>query len=567
MSTSPLHEALASQRHLLGVAFAISVFVNLLMLTGPLFMLQVYDRVLVSRSEETLVALIGLVVVLYGLMWLLDASRSHILLRMAARLQSRLDGDVFRATLSDQSQAGRNAPRHLDTIQNFLSSPALTAIMDAPFTPLFLVAIFIFHPHLGALALGGGCLLVAITVLGQWRVRGRVSEARRQQEDAQAYADAIGQSAEYVQAQGLAENLLPLWQRRRKEALRMSLHAQDRSTSTATLTKALRLALQSLMLALGALLVLQGELTAGAMIAASILLGRALAPVEQLLGRWTQYLQARQSWRVLASTLSARPPAPNHTALPRPLGISAKGATVSAKAEVPPLLYNVSFQVEAGEALGIIGRSGSGKSTLARVLTGALTPTVGEIRLGNARLAQYNVAELREHIGYLPQDTGLIPGTLAQNIARFDPDARSEDIVAAAQMAGAHDLILSLPEGYETEVNTLSGGLSGGQRQRIALARAVYGDPAILVLDEPNSALDSEGSAALNGAIKAAKSRGQSVIIMTHRPAAISECDRLLMLEKGRVAALGPRDKIVQTMMQNASSIQATLTVEGGAYG
>ncbi len=566
MNVSAPASALRAQAHLLGAAFLLSVFVNLLMLTGPLFMLQVYDRVLVSRSEETLVALITLVVALYGLLWLLDSSRSKILARLAARIQTKLDDRAFRASVTAHSPAERSAPRHLETVQTFLASPALIAFMDVPFTPLFLAAIYVFHPQLGMLALAGGVTLAVVTAIGQWSLRRRVAMARQHQDQAQDFADALRQSAEFVQAQGLLPRVNDIWTHLRQKGLRASISAQDRSTSASTLTKALRLALQSLILALGAWLVLRNELTAGAMIAASILLGRALAPVEQLLGRWTQCLQARQSWAQLSTILAHDDAEEPKTRLPRPEGVSSRNATYVQNPGHNILIYNVSFEVSAGEALGVIGRSGAGKTTLARLFTGCIAPSTGEIRLGGALLSHYQTSALGRHIGYLPQDTALIPGTLAQNIARFDPNARSEDIVEAAKAARAHDLIQSLPNGYDTWVSDPSGGLSGGQRQRVALARAVFGQPAVLVLDEPNSALDAEGSAALNAAIRSAKSHGQSVIIMTHRPSAISECDRLLMLEKGRIAAIGPRDSIVKAMMENAAEVQATLSTES-AYG
>ncbi len=557
---------LRKQSHLLGGAFLLSVFVNLLMLTGPLFMLQVYDRVLVSRSEETLVALISLVVALYGFMWVFDSARSKILGRLAARLQTSLDGPAFKASVTAKGMLERSTPKHLETVQNFVASPALTALMDAPFSPLFLAAIYIFHPQLGMLALAGGVCLTMVTAFGQWSLRTHVATARQQQDEAQDFAEALRQSTEFVQAQGLLPRVRDIWADVRQRALEASVAAQDRSTTASTLTKSMRLALQSLMLALGAWLVLRGELTAGAMIAASILLGRALAPIEQLLGRWTQCLQARQSWAQLNYVLAKDEVPEPKTRLPRPEGISMRNATYATTPGGNIMIFNINFEVAPGEALGIIGRSGAGKTTLARMMTGCLAPTSGEVRLGGALLSHYQNADLGQHIGYLPQDTALIPGTLAQNIARFDPDARSEDIVSAAKAARAHDLIQSLPDGYDTRIIDPSGGLSGGQRQRVALARAVFGQPAVLVLDEPNSALDAEGSTALNAAIKSAKSHGQSVIIMTHRPSAISECDRLLMLEKGRVAALGPRDSIVKAMMENAAEVQATLTTEN-VYG
>ena len=571
MQTSPkphsnqtLSDVDRSFRHFLLFAFFFSIFVNILMLTGPLFMLQVYDRVLGSRSEETLVALLVLVLALYGLMWLLDFSRTRLLARYGARFQSELDERVFQSQLTRRPDDTRpetlSASRDLEAVQGFYASPALTAIMDAPFTPVFIVVIFIFHSWLGWFAMAGGLFLIAITVLNQTLTSRRVSEAQTAAESAHRFAENSKQASELIQTQGMLEPVTERWMGHRSKALKLSMTAVDWTGAFSTFTKSFRLSLQSLMLALGAWLVLRGELTAGAMIAGSILLGRALAPIEQIIGRWPQIARARQGRRSLETFLDQNEETQEKTRLPRPEGrLSVKGLTLTTGPGKPALLYNVSFDIEPGEALGVVGRSGSGKTTIAKTLLGLHEPSIGEVRLGGALISHYAPADLGAYVGYLPQDPMLISGTIAENIARMSLAPDSEMVVAAAQKAKAHELILSLPDGYETRIENNSIGLSGGQRQRIALARALYGDPVLLVLDEPNSALDQEGSEALNAAVRTAKSEGRSVIIMTHRPVAISECDTLMVIDGGRVKGLGPRDEILKSMMKNAGDIQRVI--------
>ena len=559
-SQDVIAKATRSSRHFLWFAFFFSVFVNLLTLTGPLFMLQVYDRVLGSRSEETLVALLVLVVGLYGFMWLLDFARTRLLARYGARFQSTLDEQVFQAQL-ERRNANRpeamTASRDLEAVQGFYASPALTAIMDAPFTPLFIGVIFVFHAWLGWFALAGGLILVAITVLNQVLTAKRVSKAQQTAEVAHRFAENARRASELIQSQGMLAPVTERWMRRRVSALQENMTAVDWTGAFTTFTKAFRLSLQSLVLALGAWLVLRGELTAGAMIAGSILLGRALAPIEQIIGRWPQIARARQGWQSLKKLFGDTPEEQERTRLPRPEGrLDVKSVTLTTAPGKPPVLYNVSFSVAPGESLGVIGRSGSGKTTIAKTILGLAHANVGEIRLGGALINHYTPEDLGAHIGYLPQDPMLISGTIAENIARMALEPDSAQVVEAAKKAKAHELILSLPDGYETRIEDNQIGLSGGQRQRIALARALFGDPVLLVLDEPNSALDQEGSEALNAAIRTMKSEGRSVIIMTHRPVAISECDRLMVVDAGAVKAEGPRDEIIRSMMKNAGDIQ-----------
>ena len=439
----PLTQARKQSSHFILFAFFFSVFVNLLMLTGPLFMLQVYDRVLGSRSEETLVALLILVIVLYGLMWLLDFARSRLVARFGARFQSQLDERVFQAQLNtrpgDMRPEVLSASRDLEAIQGFFASPGFIAMMDVPFTPLFIAAIFVFHPMLGWFALAGGFILVVITALNQLLTARRVGEAQKVTEGAHRFAENARNAAELIRSQGMIEPVTTRWMNRRVTALSQTMTAVDWTTSFSTFTKSFRLALQSLILALGAWLVLSGELTAGAMIAGSILLGRALAPIEQVLGRWSQITRARQGWHSLSRFLETSTPPEERTRLPRPEGrVEAKGVTVTTAPGKPPILYNIAFSIAPGEALGVIGRSGSGKTTIAKALLGLVEPNIGEVRLGGALLHHYSPSDLGSYVGYLPQDPMLISGTIAENIARMSLEPDSKMVVEAARLSLIH---------------------------------------------------------------------------------------------------------------------------------
>ncbi len=554
-----------------GAIFSIglfSVFTNILMLTGPLFMLQIYDRVLGSRSEETLVALLMLVVLLYGIMGILDFARGRVAAQIGAGFQSALDERVFAATMKRAVVAEmRGKPdsglQDLESIQRLLSSPALFAVFDLPWTPIFLAAIFIFHPMLGWLALGGGVLLIFITILNQYVTRRPVMEASRDAAIAQALSESFRTQSEAVHGLGMQDAALNRWGKAREAALETNTSAAHRSGFFTTLTKTLRLFLQSAILALGAYLVLQNEMTAGAMIAGSILMGRALAPVEQSIAQWSLVQRARQGKKALSLMLGSMPEPAARTELPRPKAyLELSKVTVVPPGENIATLRMVSFRVEPGQALAVIGESASGKSTLARVLTGIWPPVSGKIRLDGAALEQYNPSDLGRYIGYLPQDVALFDGTISENIARLSLAPDPEKVIAAAKKADAHAMILKLPDGYDTKIN---GGarLSGGQKQRIALARALYDDPVILVLDEPNSNLDSHGGLALDTAINEFKAKGGAVVIMAHRPSGIAACDLALVLQEGVVAKFGPRDEVLQAMTQNYQTIAGEMAPKG----
>jgi len=549
-----------SQRAFLA-AFLFSVFVNILMLTAPLYMLQVYDRVLVSRSEATLLALTLLMAFLFLIMGVLDHARSRVLARIGVRFQEALDGRVLSAAFRRLTVAPRDtnalaAQRDLDAVSRLWGSPVFIAFLDLPWAPLFTAALFIFHPWMGYLAVGGAALLVAFTLANQHFTEGRVNESTLAGLAADRQADNLKAESELIRALGMTGHAFARWRRLRTRAQAQSTAANDTSGGFSVLSKMFRLFLQSAMLGLGAWLVLRSELSAGAMIAGSILLGRALQPIEVAVGQWPVLTRARASRRRLEELLATTPPEPRRTALPRPAArIEAQALTVVPPGEVQPTLRNVSFVLNPGQAMGVIGPSGSGKSTLARALIGLWRPAAGRVRLDGATLDQYDPDVLGSYIGYLPQRVTLFDGTIAENIARLDDRADPARVVEAARKAAVHDLIVKLPHGYDTPVSTMGGRLSGGQIQRIGLARAFYGDPVILILDEPNSNLDNDGSNALNQAIRSAKAMNCAVLIMAHRPAAIQECDLLMVLTDGAVQNYGPREKVLREAVRNAGEI------------
>ena len=536
-----IRAALAESRRLFYIIGLFSFFVNLLILTGPIFMLQVYDRVLSSRSEATLVALAGIVAFLFLMMGLLDHFRARVLARAGARFQDRLDGRVLGAILSraGRSAGARSNPatglHDLEAMQRFASGPGPFAFFDAPWTPVFLFALFTFHWMLGLLAVCSGVLLIALALMNSARTGRLQAEVGEASAMAWHFVEQTRAGGETVRGLGMRGAVLARLEALRHTSLAKTIVASDRSGAYAVTSRTLRLFLQSMMLGLGAWLAILGVVTPGIMIAASILLGRALAPIDQAVGQWPVLQRALQARRSLAKLLSETPEPPVRTPLPKPRAVlEVENAVVAAPGAIVPAVRGVSFRLEPGNAVGIAGRSASGKSTLAKALAGVWPTVAGKVTLGGAELDQYGEETLARYVGWLPQEVVLFEGTVAENIARLDPEPDAEAVVLAAERAGAHEMILDLPGGYDYQVAAGGAALSGGQRQRIALARAFYGDPVVVILDEPDAHLDTEGAVALNRAVADIKSRGGAAVIVAHRPGAFAECDVVHLMEGGQ---------------------------------
>ena len=541
--------ALSESRRLFLSCGLFSVGVNLLMLTGPLFMLQVYDRVLTSKSEATLVTLVAIAAFLFLMMGVLDHARGRVLAFAGARLQERLDARVIRAILSRAvSPAERSRPatglRDLEAIQRFATSSGPFAFFDAPWTPVFLATLFMFHWLLGVLAACSGCLLLLVALFNQMGTSRLQQEAREATVRSGHFIEQMRAGGETVQGLGMHDAVIARSGTLREELLDASLAVSHRSGFFGAMSRTLRLFLQSMMLGLGAWLAIRGEVTPGIMIAASILLGRALAPIDQAVAQWPMLQRVLAARRSLVTLLKETPPAAARTALPAPRAIlEAQSLTVVAPGARTAAVRGASLLLKPGQAAGIAGQSAAGKSTLARALAGVWPPLGGSVRLDGAELDHYG-EELGRYVGYLPQEVMLFDGTVAENIARFSPVPDDEEVVKAAKRTGAHEMILGLPGGYDFQVSAGGAALSGGQRQRIALARAFYGSPVVVVMDEPDSNLDAEGTMALARAVAGHKKRGGTAVIVAHRHGAFAQCDTVYMMENGRpVPATAERRK------------------------
>ena len=539
-----------------------SLVINLLMLVSPLYMMQVYDRVLTSHSEETLVALTLLVFGLLAIMGLLELIRSRILVRVGARIERRLDGRVFESLVSRSIQGReRNDDqplRDLRALREFLSGPGPFAFFDSPWVPVYIGVIYLLHPVLALVAAVGALFLFCIALLNDLLTRRPLGRASHRYSESGVMAAAGQRNAEALRAMGMLEGLRRRWLMHQRDGLRHQARASDRAGLLTAASKTGRLILQTAILGAGAALVIQDAITAGAMIAASIILGRALAPVEQAIGQWRGFVAARSAYGRLAELLDSHPSANPRMGLPRAQTVLDVDHVSAGPPEARrPVVSGLNFSLVAGEAMAVIGPSASGKSTLARLLVGVWQPQSGSLRLDGVALDQWDPGDLGAQIGYLPQDVELFDGTVAENIARLDEDAAPEAIVEAAKLAGCHGMILDLPEGYNTVIGEAGSKLSGGQRQRLGLARAAYGEPFLVVLDEPNASLDAAGDRALADAIGEMKRRGWIVIVMAHRPSALEAADRLLVLQDGRQKAFGPKDTVLAATTKPLAAAQA----------
>ncbi|MGE3917204.1 MAG: type I secretion system permease/ATPase [Hyphomicrobiaceae bacterium] len=535
---------------------------NVLMLAGPLFMLQVYDRVMTSGSMPTLIALSALTAAIYGVIGLLEMVRSRVIVRVGVEIDQRLSERVFAAALRrglvSPGGSASYALRELDQLRQFVSGPGPLTFFDAPWTPVYLLVIYLTHWTLGVAATVGAGLLLVIAWLSEVKSRGPMAEASKATQRSLELAESGQRNAEAITAMGMLGAYRGRWQVANRDALAWQVHAADKLGGLSSLSKAMRLLLQSMMLAIGAALAVNGMISSGAIIAATIIFGRALAPVEQAVSQWRGFIKARESYTKLEELLKAFPEPQRKTSLPPPKGrLEARNLRVAAPDGRSIILAGINFAVQPGQMLAIIGPSASGKSSLVRSLVGLWPTAGGEISIDGARLEQWNADELGRHLGYLPQSVELFSGTVRENISRFDPKATDAAVIEAARAAHAHDMITALPKGYDTELGAFGAYLSAGQRQRIGLARALYGDPALVVLDEPNANLDRTGDEALASAIDGMRARGRAVVLVSHRVQAIGKADLLLYLERGQQRAFGPRDEVLRFLQQGGQAGQA----------
>ncbi len=547
-----LGQALGACRGGLWAVVAFSFCINLLMLALPIYSLQVYDRVLSSRSVDTLIHLTLIVAGALLVLAMLEAIRGRVMIGVSTWLERRLApvllGGAIAGALRQTPSA--QALRDIATVRSFIAGPNLFPLLDAPWLPIFVAATFLVHPLLGWLATGGAVVMVALAVAGELATRRALERAGAAATRAFAEADAATRNADVIQAMGMVGNITQRWRRFSGDMLDLHAQASVRGNRISAIARFTRLALQMAALGLGAWLAIDGIITGGAMIAASILMARALAPVDAGIAAWKSMLQARAAYRRVVRALKATALRPRAMPLPVPQGaLRVEGLRFQHAGVKEPTLRNVGFQLAPGEHLGLIGPTASGKTTLARLIVGNLKPADGVVRLDGADMAEWDVDDRGRHVGYLPQDIELFSATVRENIARMcegDPEA----VIAAARLAGVHEMILALPAGYDTEIGVGGAAVSGGQRQRIGLARALYGDPRLIVLDEPNASLDLSGEQALLGALDALKSRGVTAIIIAHRPNILRRVDKILLLGNGTMQRFGPRDQVMHELMR-----------------
>ena len=550
-----------------------SAIINMLALAPSIYMLQVYDRVLASRNEVTLLMLTLVLLGTYLFMSGLELVRSFVLVRVGARFDMQLNKRVYTAAFEQNlKSAGGNAGQALADLTNlrqFLTGNALFAFFDAPWFPVYLVVIFLFNTGLGFFALGGTIVLVVLAVVNEAITKKPLAEANAMAIAAGALATNNLRNAEVIESMGMLPNLMKRWFTMHGKFLHLQGEASEKAGIIGAMTRFVQVSLQSLVLGFGAMLVIGGHITPGMMIAASILVGRALAPVQQVIGVWKQVSSSRLAYQRLDKLLAQNPAREFGMPLPKPLGaLALEGVTAAPPGAKVAVLKNLNFSVLPGDLLGVIGPSGSGKSTLARLLVGVWPAAAGTVRLDGANIYQWNKAELGPHIGYLPQDIELFGGSVSENIARFG-EVDADQVVQAAKRAGVHELILHLPQGYDTVLGDGGAGLSGGQRQRLGLARAMYGDPSVIVLDEPNSNLDDQGEQALLQAIVALRQQGKTIILITHRTSIIGVTNKVLFLRDGVAEVYGPTEQVLaalqQKMVQNQQAAKgkaATMTPE-----
>ncbi|QQE90028.1 type I secretion system permease/ATPase [Azotobacter chroococcum] len=527
-----------------------SFFVNALMLVPTFYMLQVYGRAVASGSTSTLLMLTLIMGVLIATMGALEWTRSRLMVRISAKLDALLSREVYRASFrraleSGGADASAQSMSDLTGLRQFLTGSGLFAFFDTPWLPVYVGVMFLLHPWLGWITIGSAVVLVGLAVVNEKFTGHVLAEANKQNLASNLHTTKSLRNAEVIESMGMLENLMERWRQRHRTVLQLQSLASDRAGLISSSSKTFRILVQSLILGLGAYLAIKQEINPGVMMAGSILLGRALAPIDQMIGSWRGFVGARSQYQRLTEVLKKQLAEPERMSLPAPEGhVQVENLIVGAPGSKTPIIKNVSFSVPAGSIIGIIGPSASGKSTLARALLGVWASQHGVVRLDGADVNNWSKQELGPHVGYLPQDIELFEGTINENIARFG-EVDPGKVIQAARMAGVHEMILQLPEGYDTVIGSGGVSLSGGQRQRIGLARALYGCPRLIILDEPNSNLDDAGERALGAAIRQVKATGATVFIITHRTSILAQLDCLLMMRNGGVALFGPRDKVL----------------------
>lgn len=544
-------EAIGRVKGLILFLVLLSAVISILALTGSFYMLQIYDRALVSGSVPTLIVISALAIGLYLFQGMFDIIRSQVLVRVGARLDRRLAPlahqvaiDMPRLGYSTSESLERG--RDVDTIRGFFGSQGPAAIFDLPWVPLFLGFVYLLHPTLGALTLGGALVLTLVAIITELRTRKWSHATMVATIERNAIADSNARNAEVLKAMGFASRAIDRFNVSNERHLELQTQTSDVSGTFGAVSRVLRMLLQSAVLGLAAYLTIQGELSAGAIIAATIASSRAMAPIDLAIGNWKQIVAARGAWKRITDTVEVLDRQPVPMRLPAPVrSLKIEGVTVSAPASGRVLLSDVTFEALAGQAVGIIGPSGGGKSTLARALTGIWPVLRGSVRLDDAELSQWADADRGLHVGYLPQEVALLDATVEENIARLDPSANPNAIVEASRAAAVHEMIVRLPDGYRTHLGPMGTAISGGQRQRLGLARALYGNPFVVVLDEPNANLDPEGEAALTDAIEGIKRRGGIAIVIAHRPSVLKACDLIGVVQRGKLTSFGPRDQIM----------------------
>jgi ATP-binding cassette, subfamily C, bacterial exporter for protease/lipase len=553
-------EALISFKSTFRTIGVFSAIINLLMLAPTLYMLQVYDRVLQSRNEITLVMLSLILLGAFAFLSALDFVRSFVLIRVGARLDMQLNKRVYTAAFEQSlKKGGGNAGQALHDLTNlrqFVTGNGVFAFFDAPWFPIYLLVIFMFNIWLGVFAVAMTAVLILLAFLNEKMTRKALDEANAMAVASTAQASNNLRNAEVIESMGMLPNLINRWYRTHGRFLNLQAQASEKAGIIAAWTKFVSMSSSSLALGLGALFAIQGSISPGMMIGASILMGKALQPVQMLIGVWKQFGSTRSAYERLTKLLEENPPRQAGMSLDKPNGaISVEGVTAAPPGVTTPVLKGLNFAIAAGDVLGVIGPSGSGKSTLARLLVGVWPSAMGKVRLDGADVYQWNKDELGPHIGYLPQDIELFAGTISENIARFG-QIDSEKVIQAARRAGVHDLILHMPKGYDTPLGDAGAGLSGGQKQRLGLARAMYGDPSLVVLDEPNSNLDEAGEQALIAAINDLHQRGKTIVLITHRTSVIGITNKLLLLRDGTIQMFGPSNEVLQALTQQRAQLQ-----------